>query len=92
MESYTEVSCSDHASCIKCKILNEKIYITEGDRYQKMWDATTLVPLGDGTHRVKVDYQFRRSPGEMFPVGNYKAALKNALQVAKKAKRDGIKN
>ena len=90
LDKYTKVSCSDHASCVKCKILNERNHITEGDRYQKMWDATTLVPLEDGTHRVKVDYQFRASPGEMFPVGNYKAALKNAMHVSRKAERDGL--
>ena len=90
LDKYTKVSCSDHASCVKCKILNERNHITEADRYQKMWDATTLVPLEDGTHRVKVDYQFRASPGEMFPVGNYKAALKNAMHVSRKAERDGL--
>ena len=34
LDKYTKVSCSDHASCVKCKILNERNHITEGDRYQ----------------------------------------------------------
>ena len=76
MDKYTRVVCSEHSSCVKCKIFNESNYITEGDHYQKMWDATTLVPLYDGTYCVKVDYQFRASPREFFLWGTVKLAVK----------------
>ena len=90
MMKYVKASCHSPESCVNCKLLNQKDFISEKERYQKMWDKCNAVLQPDGTSKIEVEYVFRGSVGEMFPNSNYMAAVKNARLVSKKAESEGL--
>ena len=90
MTKYIKASCHSPESCIDCKLMNQRDFISEKEKYDAMWNNCNAITQDDGTKVIQVAYQFRGDVAQMFPTSNMEAAIKNARNVARKAEQNGL--